>query len=172
MATLISGSTGVNKITDGTIVNADIASGAAIAGTKLVMPAGSVLQVVSSTLTSGNAISSSSNTFVNAGLSAAITPSASSSKILVMVDQNLSSGASGNWTGFGVFRGSTSIKSHSYVQRNGGSHMSTQVSYIKLDSPNTTNATTYKTMFKASTGTAQVNDNNAPATITLMEIAG
>ena len=45
MATLISGSTGVNKITDGTILNADIASGAAIAGTKLVMPTGSVLQV-------------------------------------------------------------------------------------------------------------------------------
>ena len=47
MATLISGSTGVDKIQDGTIVNADIASGAAIAGTKLVMPTGSVLQVVS-----------------------------------------------------------------------------------------------------------------------------
>ena len=46
MATLISGSTGVDKIQDGTIVNADINSSAAIAGTKLVMPTGSVLQVV------------------------------------------------------------------------------------------------------------------------------
>ena len=35
MATLISGSTGVDKIQDGTITNADIASDAAIAGTKL-----------------------------------------------------------------------------------------------------------------------------------------
>ena len=35
MATLISGSTGVNKITDGTIVNADIASSGAIARSKL-----------------------------------------------------------------------------------------------------------------------------------------
>ena len=35
MPTLISGSTGVNKITDGTIVNADIASGGAIARSKL-----------------------------------------------------------------------------------------------------------------------------------------
>ena len=35
MTTLISGSTGVNKITDGTIVNADINASAAIDGTKL-----------------------------------------------------------------------------------------------------------------------------------------
>ena len=38
MPTEISGSTGVDKIQDGTIVNADINSSAAIAGTKLVMP--------------------------------------------------------------------------------------------------------------------------------------
>ena len=60
MATLISGSTGVNKITDGTIVNADIASGAAIAGSKLVMPTGSVLQVVTSE-DGGNSSSTSSS---------------------------------------------------------------------------------------------------------------
>ena len=47
MPTEISGSTGVNKIQDGTVVNADINSSAAIAGSKLVMPAGSVIQVVS-----------------------------------------------------------------------------------------------------------------------------
>ena len=41
MPTEISGSTGVNKIQDNTIVNADINSSAAIAGSKLVMPAGS-----------------------------------------------------------------------------------------------------------------------------------
>ena len=45
MPTLISGSTGVNKIQDGTIVNADINASAAIAGTKLANP-GKVLQVV------------------------------------------------------------------------------------------------------------------------------
>ena len=44
MPTEISGSTGVNKIQDGTVVNADINSSAAIAGSKLVMPTGSVIQ--------------------------------------------------------------------------------------------------------------------------------
>ena len=47
MPTLISGSTGVNKIQDGTITNADINASAAIAGTKLVMPVGTIVQRVS-----------------------------------------------------------------------------------------------------------------------------
>ena len=46
MGTTISGATGIDKVQDGTIVNADINSSAAIAGSKLVMPTGSVLQVV------------------------------------------------------------------------------------------------------------------------------
>ena len=170
MATLISGSTGVNKITDGTIVNADIASGAAIAGTKLVMPAGSVLQVVSGS--GGGVVNSSSNSWVETGLSAAITPSSTSSKILVIVDQNFSSGGAGHWGGFALNRGSSTIKGTAYMQRPGGSHLHTQVALNYLDSPNTTSATTYATYFKATIGTAQVNDNSAPSTITLMEIAG
>ena len=56
MPTLISGSTGVNKIQDGTIVNADINSSAAIAGTKLVMPTGSVLQAQITGYTSSSPI--------------------------------------------------------------------------------------------------------------------
>ena len=95
MPTLISGSTGVNKITDGTIVNADIASGAAIAGSKLVMPTGSVIQVVSGPSSLPAAFATSSSTFVSNGLEMAITPSATSSKIVVLVHspgQNSSSG--------------------------------------------------------------------------------
>ena len=60
MPTLISGSTGVNKITDGTIVDADINASAAIAGTKLVMPTGSVLQVLQSTFADDAATTSDS----------------------------------------------------------------------------------------------------------------
>ena len=45
MPTEISGSTGVNKIQDNTIVNADINSSAAIAGSKLVLPTGSVMKL-------------------------------------------------------------------------------------------------------------------------------
>jgi hypothetical protein len=79
MATLISGSTGVNKIQDGTIVNADIASGAAIAGTKLVMPTGSVIQTVQFSGTASRTISTSTSAWVS-HFSLAITPISTSSK--------------------------------------------------------------------------------------------
>ena len=58
MGTTISGATGIDKvqdssitsakIADGAITNTDINSSAAIAGSKLVMPSGSLLQVVTS----------------------------------------------------------------------------------------------------------------------------
>ena len=47
-------------------------------------PSGSVIQVVSSNLTS--TVSTSSSSFVTTGLSASITPLSSSSKILVIVN--------------------------------------------------------------------------------------
>ena len=80
MPTEISGSTGVNKIQDGTVVNADINSSAAIAGSKLVMPTGSVLQVIHSDLSTQTNIISSG--FADISLSANITPSKSELKIL------------------------------------------------------------------------------------------
>ena len=81
MPTEISGSTGVNKIQDNTIVNADINSSAAIAGSKLVMPTGSILQVVQTEYTTNAAFSST--TLVAHGASATITPTSTSSKILI-----------------------------------------------------------------------------------------
>ena len=135
------------------------------------MPTGSVLQVVS--VNGGALVQSTSSSFIDAGLSATITPSSTSSKILIIVDQLLAADAAGWWAGYGIYRGSTSIKETSYELRNGGSHIHSRVSLNYLDSPSTTSATTYKTMFRRTTGsTASVNDNSAPSTITLMEIAG
>jgi hypothetical protein len=83
MPTLISGSTGVNKITDGTIVNADINASAAIAGTKLVMPTGSVIQVVQANNTTHTDASYTNNTWTDTVVTAAITPASTSNKIFV-----------------------------------------------------------------------------------------
>jgi len=80
MATLISGSTGVNKIQDGTITNADIASSAAIAGAKLIMPAGTVLQVVTGRDTASAILGSSNHTLINCP----ITPIQSNSKFFLL----------------------------------------------------------------------------------------
>ena len=83
MGTTISGATGIDKVQDGTIVNADINSSAAIAGTKLVMPTGSVLQVVQTTSNTG--ITVTANTYATIGSNVVITPSSASSKVLVQL---------------------------------------------------------------------------------------
>jgi hypothetical protein len=191
MATLISGSTGVNKITDGTIVDADINASAAIAGTKLVMPTGSVLQVTQATdVTQTSSTSSGDVNF----LSHAITPSASSSKVLVSC--NFFIGAGNNETYY-LMRGSTKIAG---VGTGGGSFISVgswmnidspmahnnntmvPVHFEYLDSPSTTSATTYYVGHMSPTGSsdtffinrAQANTTAARGTMTmtLTEIAG
>jgi hypothetical protein len=174
MATLISGSTGVDKIQDGTIVNADIASGAAIAGSKLVMPAGSVLQVVIAEDTS--AFGLSSNTYTDTSLSAAITPSSTSSKVMAMwsVHARTTSAASG--FGTRLVRGSTNVWTSAndyqqYFAVAAENHTATHQVYI--DSPSTTSATTYKVQIASHNSVAiQVNSNGAQTQLVLMEIAG
>jgi hypothetical protein len=176
MPTLISGSTGVNKITDGTIVDADINASAAITGSKL-SGIGKVLQVVNGTY--GTQITSTSTTFADTNLNASITPSATSSKILILVTQPLAvwDGAS-NATSvqFKLFRDSTSIRHITAIgQRYPATHFThTWMTTEYLDSPSSTSSITYKTQYKTYTSGAQVGScyGGATASITLMEIAG
>ena len=192
MAIVINGSgtvTGlaVGGLPDGTVDDGTVASGIAsskltgalpaISGASLTgfidaqMPAGSVLQVVQATY--ATQVINNSTSYADTGLSASITPSSTSSKILVLVDQNTRISSAGHWLGFQIVRGSTEIKSTTYMTTSDSGSVNQQSAYNYLDSPNTTNATTYKTRFKASSGTnVKVNDNSAIGTITLMEIAG
>jgi hypothetical protein len=137
-----------------------------------------VLQVVNAT--TSTLVTNSTNTYVDTGLSATITPSSTSSKILVLVSQNgvqKSDGNAGNRVDIQLVRGSTQVLlvcsdvcfTNSTLQL---SVPSASASY--LDSPATTSATTYKTQFKNSAAAAsisvQFNNSNA-STITLMEIS-
>ena len=97
MPTEISGSTGVNKIQDNTIVNADINSSAAIAGSKLVMPTGSVLQVVQGSYVASNQLSTTATTQTATGYSVSITPTTSGNKILAMCLGKTYHGDSNAW---------------------------------------------------------------------------
>ena len=176
MATLISGSTGVNKIQDGTIVNADIASGAAIAGTKLVMPTGSVLQVVNATNTNtangGFLHTTTSSSYSAVALSAAITPSSTSSKIMVFINTSYYRGGASSWTiyGGGANLGGTT---HGMLRVTGGESYWYPISLSTLHSPNTTSAITYQLYSRAEGGTTYTGgDGDAVSTITLMEIQG
>ena len=111
MAVIINGDTGIDKITDGSVVAADIgagevgstqiASGAVgstqlastldLTGKTVTLPSGTggkVLQVVSTTKTDN--FSTASTSFVDiTGLSVSITPSSTANKILIMVSTTL-----------------------------------------------------------------------------------
>ena len=158
---------------------------------------GHILQVVQMVKTdTSSATSASTNTFVDLpGMSVAITPSSSSSKILVSFTVSL-----GFVTGtfhINLVRGSTNIAvgdadgsripSTISMRPNGTpyTHDSSPRSYTFLDSPNTTSATTYKlqgTLGSTYSGTMYVNrsaaDTNADygvrvtSTMTAMEVAG
>jgi len=142
------------------------------------MPAGSVLQVVNATTTTE--VAHSTNAFVNTGLTATITPSSTSSKILVMVNQNgvfKSGGSASNALSIKLLKDSTDISlitgSTGYTATAIQNYDAT-VSTSYLDSPSTTSATTYKTQFKSANNTSlvAVNRGSTESTITLMEIKG
>lgn len=144
---------------------------------KASMPTGSVLQVVNATY--AVQVNNTTNAMVDTGLTATITPTSSSSKILVLVNQSgCIKPAFDTSINLRLLRGATEIILFGrFVSGNGASQANvTSVSTSYLDSPATTSATTYKTQFNNDTpaGTCSVQFGSAtfPAsTITLMEIA-
>ena len=176
----IAPSTSGNVLTsDGT----DWTSAAAAAG-------GKVLQVVEGTDSSQTG--SSSTTLADTGLSATITPSSTSSKILVQVVQrivligNINAGYGyGGTMKTTLLRGATTIQSSPtnagggydmYMRignlSSGNKAMASRVPTIVLDSPSTTSATTYKTQFAVGvSGESAYSDNQGfTSRIILMEI--
>ena len=138
------------------------------------MPTGSVLQVVQGTYTTYT--SSSSTSYVDSGLSTSITPTSSSSKILVLISQQLmiAGGSQSMIAYLNLVRGSTQVWEslneaiNTYDQGGSGVEMGTLLCLNYLDSPATTSSTTYKTQVKRSGG-SEIRWRSA--TITLMEIA-
>jgi hypothetical protein len=140
---------------------------------------GKVLQVVSSTKTGTS--STSSTGFVDiSGLSVSITPSSTSSKILVMYSVSGTANIGNSGVKFRLLRGSTGIYENGGMSFQGSSinlfcfvHQAAQT----LDSPNTTSETTYKLQFSNTAGTTSYinrTENNvgkAASSITVMEIA-
>ena len=155
--------------------------------------AGNILQVVNAETTT-SVSSSDENNYVDTTLSATITPTAASNKILILVNQSFYSFQAGTYAynGIKVFRGSQEIyvpnegaapsTVGSYDFGIGSSSIAQTVYYDKanitlLDSPNTTSAVTYKTMgrpYGASDVTYQLSGGGSgrnKSTITLIEVA-
>ena len=139
---------------------------------------GKVLQVVSATTNTDTTIATS--TFTDTGLTASITPSATNSKVLVLVHQN----------GYGTNNNADLVEFNSRLMRDStviaaldpmtglwlqGTRnpniLAGSGAYALLDSPNTTSSVTYKTqggMQGAGSVIFQLNDSIA--SIVLMEI--
>jgi len=151
----------------------------AVTGTMLTnKTAGTVLQVVNATY--GTSTSTTSSTRSDTGLSASITPTSSSSKVLVLVNMAGNSKNGGTSTGpygaFWLMRNSTDIiKFEGEVGYTGNTNANSTgaCSTSFLDSPATTSSTTYKVQFNnpVNAGTVAINGSSAVSTITLMEIA-
>ena len=136
---------------------------------------GKVLQVVSANY--GTEVTTTSSSFVDTGLSLAITPTLSTSKVLVIISQHLTAaGTSGDGIiGFTALRGATTLFANTYgVLFNMGSTNlgGGNWGYTYLDSPATTSSTTYKTQFRriSASGNQTAQFGSAQSTITLLEI--
>jgi len=143
---------------------------------------GAVLQVVQQVLSTEKQINSAS--YITTGLSKAITPTSTSSKILVIVNASFDVFQNGD-AGRAIFaeikRGSTQIAEKTvdaYADQTGIGYYAIPAdgSMIFLDSPSTTSATTYTVNGKVSDAsnemTLRISKSSSDSTLTLMEIAG
>jgi hypothetical protein len=148
---------------------------------------GKVLQVVYGDTTTSTTIASTS--YADTGLSASITPSSATSKVLVFCAQNnyitRAASSGGQGATFKLLRGSTDVfvqqassTSATTLKAGLGADGTIDLSVITpinyLDSPNTTSSTTYKIQGKAlytvNSGSLICQVENTRSSIVLMEI--
>lgn len=140
---------------------------------------GKVLQVVYGSSTTDTTVSS--GTFTDTTLSASITPSSATSKVLVLV--SLVSGGANSGTVFQtnvrLLRGATSVWEPAYSSypsmNNGGAssvELNSPIPINYLDSPATTSATTYKMQGRReqAAGSARFQFGGSISTMILLEI--
>ena len=152
-----------SNITDGAISAAKLASGVG----------GKILQVV--TNTHATRFSTTSTSFVAAtGYTVAITPSATSSKVFVIVSSMQDIGASGRVAYSTLFRNTTNLANGLGIaaSHSDSGRLYTPVTLSVLDSPSSTSAVTYQVYFRTNGGAVVFNDTEGEAQLTAFEIAG
>jgi len=133
------------------------------------LPTGSVLQVVSNQYSTATSISGGSYPGTSVGLTASITPKFSTSKILVLVNNQIRTSSS--YGAITITRGATVVfYPWAGFNYDGTGVRSAQLAVQFLDSPATTSSITYT--LNAWGGTMTFQQDSQPAVITLLEIAG
>ena len=131
-----------------------------------------VIRVVQGTSTA--LVSATTATNVTSGVTASITPLSNTSKILIMFSSvGYVNTVGGQLTTY-IYKNSSQLGSTLFSQQYGtASGIEANVSFIYLDSPATTSATTYAVYFNNTTGlgTVYLQNGGGTGTITLMEIA-
>ena len=134
---------------------------------------GKILQVVQGTTTTST--TSTSATYADTTLTVSITPTLATSKVLILVAQNLAyDGVGDTVIDLRIVRDATAVSTLArYIQSNGSQSSQGSFAASYLDSPNTTAATTYKTQFSRASGSNTIYAQNvsAPSTIIVMEVA-
>jgi len=157
---------------------------------KLALPTGTVIQTVNDSDTANTVVSST--TYADTGLSASITPSSTSSKILVIISQDFqleNTSSTNNLTsGFKLLRDSTTLYTgsddgNSFGLRyfntvgSGSQGMNNVWNYTFFDTPSSTSSLVYKTQCRTYSTDSRFRLNNqingtSKSFITLMEIQG
>ena len=143
---------------------------------KAALPTGSVLQVVQ--VLYSTPMSTTSATYVSTGMSASITPSSASNKIMILAQYQVGS-ASSFWSYTTFYRnGTTNVSTTgstnpvgNYNNNATDYHIPTYFGFV--DSPATTSSTTYGLYAKSSTAGNQtrVHVDSMPSSLILLEIA-
>jgi len=141
---------------------------------KSTLPTGSVLQVVNATYSTQ--VTTTSGSFVTTNLTASITPTSSTSKILVIASVPFGVNTANENVQMTIYRGGTNISPNTALAalQSGGATYSSACMTI-LDSPATTSATSY-TVYGLVSGTKTAYFNSLPtgassSVITLLEIS-
>lgn len=145
---------------------------------------GKVLQVVSATTTTATTIATT--TLTDTGITASITPTANTSKVLVLVTAQFKQFRNGSGFTFlaaELLRGSTTIADWNqtdadefdgfqFAGSSANTYRSGITSLVYVDSPATTSSTTYKLQARGYDSSVSVTfqKNSAISTITLLEI--
>jgi hypothetical protein len=137
---------------------------------------GKILQVVYASTTAEKV--HSTTTFIDTGLSASITPSATSSKVLVICEiSSIGKANSDTRVRLKLLKGSSDLII--FLEEGGadggsGTNKVGNSGCTYLDSPNTTSSTTYKVQMNSGGGSnyAQTGGSGGVSTMTLMEVAG